>query len=140
LPSWPDAWRERWGRRANELAEQGLRWPLDEAQAFAEVAAELQGGPAPVTFRPGAIPDPERPSRPTWDELAKIRWGAAVGDPEPGIINDRPDPERRRLALEAPGRDLDPYARAEREAIQAEAREAELAAINDRSLKSPDGK
>ena len=39
----------------------------------------------------------------TWDDLACWRWGPAIGDPEPGIIIDRPDPARRRLALEALG-------------------------------------
>ena len=38
-----------------------------------------------------------------WRVLARQRWGPAVGDPEPGIIIDRPDPARRRLALEALG-------------------------------------
>jgi hypothetical protein len=46
LPTWPIYWRERWGERANELHSSGVPWPHDEAQAFAEVAAEL-GGDAP---------------------------------------------------------------------------------------------
>ena len=37
LASWPEGWRERWGRRANELEEAGLSWRDAEAQAFAEV-------------------------------------------------------------------------------------------------------
>jgi hypothetical protein len=30
----------------------------------------------------------ERPARSTWDELARMRWGPAVGNPTPGIIRD----------------------------------------------------
>lgn len=43
--------------------------------------------------------DHEAPPLFTWDEL--IRWPGL--DPGPGIVVDRPDPERRRLALEALG-------------------------------------
>jgi len=31
----------------------------------------------------------------SWDDLAGMRWGPATGDPEPGIVIDRPDPIRR---------------------------------------------
>jgi hypothetical protein len=37
VAAWPVAWRERWGRRANELEETGLTWRDAEAQAFIEV-------------------------------------------------------------------------------------------------------
>ena len=37
VAGWPDTWRERWGRRANELEETGLSWRDAEAQAFVEV-------------------------------------------------------------------------------------------------------
>src|SRR5690242_6262047 len=37
LASWPEDWRERWGRRANELEETRLSRRDAEAQAFAEV-------------------------------------------------------------------------------------------------------
>ena len=50
---------------------------------------------------PPAPPPASGPAR--WEDLARQRWGPAVGDPEPGIIIDRPDPARRRLALEALG-------------------------------------
>lgn len=36
LATWPDDWRERWGRRANELEESGLSWRDAEGQAFVE--------------------------------------------------------------------------------------------------------
>jgi hypothetical protein len=34
---WPVEWRERWGRRANDLEENGLSWRDAESQAFVEV-------------------------------------------------------------------------------------------------------
>jgi hypothetical protein len=37
VADWPVEWRERWGRRANALEEQGLSWRDAEAQAFVEV-------------------------------------------------------------------------------------------------------
>src|SRR5690242_14759935 len=37
LADWPLSWRERWGRRANELAEAGIPFPADERRAFIEV-------------------------------------------------------------------------------------------------------
>ncbi len=51
LPDWPDARRERWGLRANALAEAGVPWPEDERQAFAEVSAE-KAKPQPDQPRP----------------------------------------------------------------------------------------
>jgi hypothetical protein len=40
----------------------------------------------------------EAPPLFTWPELAAQRWGPAANDPEPGIVIDQPDPERRQLA------------------------------------------
>jgi hypothetical protein len=37
VAAWPVEWRERWGRRANELEESGLSWRDAETQAFVEV-------------------------------------------------------------------------------------------------------
>lgn len=37
LANWPDDWRERWGRRANELEESGLTWRDAEGRAFVEI-------------------------------------------------------------------------------------------------------
>jgi hypothetical protein len=34
---WPVEWRERWGRRANALEDNGLSWRDAETQAFVEV-------------------------------------------------------------------------------------------------------
>lgn len=37
VADWPVEWRERWGRRANALEEQGLAWRDAETQAFVEI-------------------------------------------------------------------------------------------------------
>jgi hypothetical protein len=39
LSTWPDSWRERWGRRSNDLIDLGRDWRTAEAQAFSEVLA-----------------------------------------------------------------------------------------------------
>ncbi len=44
LAEWPVEWRARWGRRANELQDQGIPWPDHERRAFAEVKAAMSGG------------------------------------------------------------------------------------------------
>jgi hypothetical protein len=40
LAAWPLKWRERWGRRANALEDQGMSWRLAELTAFNEVDEE----------------------------------------------------------------------------------------------------
>jgi hypothetical protein len=40
LAAWPNRWRERWGRRANALEDQGLSWRAAEVLAFVEVQDE----------------------------------------------------------------------------------------------------
>lgn len=52
----------------------------------------------------------------TWEELAKLRWGPAKDDPEPGIILDHPDPDHLQDALMMAS-DQDPEAIEERKAI-----------------------
>lgn len=43
LANWPDVWRERWGRRANDFEEQeGLSWRDAEGRAFVEVWGEFR--------------------------------------------------------------------------------------------------
>ena len=42
VADWPIAWRELWGRRANELEEGGLSWRDAETQAFVELWHRLQ--------------------------------------------------------------------------------------------------
>jgi hypothetical protein len=42
VAEWPVEWRERWGRRANTLEENGLSWRDAEAQAFVEVWKEFR--------------------------------------------------------------------------------------------------
>jgi hypothetical protein len=51
----------------------------------------------------------------TWDELSRQRWGSAIGDSEPGLVVERsagPISELMAASMQ------DPYATAEREAIQ----------------------
>ncbi len=42
VANWPIEWRERWGRRANHLEEDGLSWRDAETQAFVEVWNQLR--------------------------------------------------------------------------------------------------
>jgi hypothetical protein len=42
LAHWPIPWRERWGRLANELQDQGVPWPEYERLAFGQAKAELR--------------------------------------------------------------------------------------------------
>ena len=42
VADWPIAWREQWGRRANELEETGLSWRDAETQAFVEIWHQLR--------------------------------------------------------------------------------------------------
>jgi hypothetical protein len=37
LADWPIEWRERWGRRANDLEASGLTWRDAEGRAFVDV-------------------------------------------------------------------------------------------------------
>ena len=59
LASWPEDWRERWGRRANELEEAGLSWRDAEAQAFAEVWNHFHREPRAIVRAP-SVAHPER--------------------------------------------------------------------------------
>jgi hypothetical protein len=56
VADWPIAWRERWGRLANELTEAGAPFPTDEHRAFTMVAEERQRGvePPPIYMPPPA--------------------------------------------------------------------------------------
>lgn len=58
LPWWPDAWRERWGRRAVELEETGIGWREAEERAFVEILAERAAAPDADVY---VEPDEERP-------------------------------------------------------------------------------
>jgi hypothetical protein len=40
LANWPLAWRERWGRLANDLEAQGTPFPQSEAEAFRQVKGD----------------------------------------------------------------------------------------------------
>jgi hypothetical protein len=55
VAGWPEDWRERWGRRANELEEAGLSWRDAEAHAFVEVWYLVREG------RHALVPAPDGP-------------------------------------------------------------------------------
>jgi hypothetical protein len=57
VAGWSVEWRERWGRRANELEETGLTWRDAEARAFVEVWSGVRRGPG---SRAPASSDAER--------------------------------------------------------------------------------
>ena len=42
LADWPDEWRERWGRRANDLEDSGLSWRDAEGRAFVETYSQIR--------------------------------------------------------------------------------------------------
>lgn len=48
LATWPDHWRERWGRRANALEDLGLSWRDAEGRAFFEIWNEWRSRPEVV--------------------------------------------------------------------------------------------
>ena len=52
------------------------------------------------TDRLGGIANPEAFP---WHDLAALRWGPGIDDPEPGIIIDQPDRTRLRVAFESLG-------------------------------------
>ena len=59
VAGWPEDWRERWGRRANELEDAGLSWRDAEAQAFVETWSLVRRRPLAGALAP-ASSDPER--------------------------------------------------------------------------------
>lgn len=59
VAGWSEDWRERWGRRANELEDSGLSWRDAEAQAFAEVWNLLRRSSNDAFLHPTES-DPER--------------------------------------------------------------------------------
>lgn len=62
LVNWSDDWRERWGRRANELQDQGHDWYDAERLAFAEVSKAKRAESRPV-----------HPQRTTVDRLKRTK-------------------------------------------------------------------
>jgi hypothetical protein len=56
VAGWSVEWRERWGRRANALEDNGLSWRDAEAQAFVEIWTQLrnqsQDEPATSSLEP----------------------------------------------------------------------------------------
>ena len=59
VAGWPEDWRERWGRRANALEEDGLSWRDAESQAFVEVWDQFRRG-SHDRDRPRLAPEPGR--------------------------------------------------------------------------------
>jgi hypothetical protein len=59
VASWPTDWRERWGRRANELEDSGLPWRDAETQAFVELWNQLRQRPSaePPAVAPVEVPE-----------------------------------------------------------------------------------
>ena len=56
--------------------------------------------PPPDPGPPIALEDsPTRTTPLTWEELSALRWGPAEGDWTPGLVVDRPDPDRMRAAF-----------------------------------------
>jgi hypothetical protein len=56
----------------------------------------------------------------SWEQLAAWRWRPAAGDPDPGVVVDRPDRTRMLAALRAAAADPDENALAERAAMRDE--------------------
>ncbi len=59
VASWPDEFRELWGRRANELEETGLSWRDAETQAFVEVGSQFRRSMAETETEPATKPERE---------------------------------------------------------------------------------
>jgi hypothetical protein len=78
LPTWPIPWRERWGRRANELFEAGVPWSEDERQAFAEVSAERERYPMPSAVAEPAGEPAASTTRPK-EEQGRLSLGPSGG-------------------------------------------------------------
>jgi hypothetical protein len=55
---WPVEWRERWGRRANELQDHGRPWDVAEWIAFRETARDLIEAERRGEVPESAYPDP----------------------------------------------------------------------------------
>lgn len=86
---------------------------------FKDWTEARQGGVDLRRFWQDILTGNDRPHLFTWEDLYCLRWGPAVDDPTPGIIIDRPDRGRMTKALNASAEEP-----GERDAIQAEAREA----------------
>lgn len=87
---WPVEWRERWGRRANDLQDAGAAWAVAERSAFNETARDLaeaeRRGEVAYTSPPEGLSDPE----------AVAAIDRAFGDPGPVRWLDRGPRDVRR--------------------------------------------
>jgi hypothetical protein len=83
VATWPVDWRERWGRRANELEDRGETWDAAEWIAFNETAPDLvdaeRRGEVTYLSPPEGLSDPE----------AVVAIDRAFGDPAPARRPDR---------------------------------------------------
>ena len=77
---WPVEWRERWGRRANELQDRGEPWDAAEWIAFNETAPDLadaeRRGEVVCSDPPAGLSDPEAVAAidRAFGALAPARW------------------------------------------------------------------
>jgi hypothetical protein len=81
VASLPIPLRERWGRRANELADQGVPHPLDERRAYAEIVTEPTETRPAVPREPTKAESPPRPPSPPPERVRTPRSGYGRGDP-----------------------------------------------------------
>jgi hypothetical protein len=97
LAGWPVEWRERWGRRANELQDAGASWAEAEWRAFHEVARDLV-----EAERRGEVPESSYPDPAAHDGLSDEEAVAAIdlafgeGVPAPARRSDRGPRDVRR--------------------------------------------
>ena len=87
VADWPIAWREEWGRRANELEETGLSWRDAETQAFVELWHKLQ--------RAGQTnPEPSADPAPSSDDAtsSSVDAPATVVDVTSSSVDPAPSP------------------------------------------------
>jgi hypothetical protein len=65
--------------------------------AFKDWTEAAQGGIDLRRWWSGRLHGIEVPELFSWDELAAMRWGSAVGDTTPGIVIDRTSTDRTAL-------------------------------------------
>lgn len=84
VADWPIAWREEWGRRANELEESGVPWRDAETQAFVEFWHKLQreGRVAPSPEAEATSSGMDAPSLPL-EEPSDVNPDASPPDQKP---------------------------------------------------------
>jgi len=90
---------------SDEAGDQAAaRWPAKTRRVrppgpFKDWTEAKQGGVNLRRWWSDRLEGLESPDLFTWTELASHRWGPAIDEPDPGIIIDQPEPDRRRIAL-----------------------------------------